>query len=210
VRHSHRRRSQGTFHVDAPQSALIGRWIEAKLSGTVVISAVDGTPGVGKTAMAVHWAHNVADRFPDGQLYVNLRGFDPAGQPMTADEAVRGFLDALEVPREQIPVSLDARAALYRSLLARRRVLVVLDNARDYDQVRPLLPGSPGCVALVTSRSQLTGLIAAEGAHTLTLDLMTIGDAQALLAQRIGAARVEAEPAAVAEIITSCARLPLA
>ena len=116
--------------------------------------------GIGKTALAVQWAHQVADRFPDGQLYVNLRGFDPAGPPVTPAEAVRGFLDAFEVPAARIPVSLDAQAALYRSLLAGRRVLVLLDNAHDADQVRPLLPGSPGCGVVVTSRNRLTSLIA--------------------------------------------------
>src|SRR5438093_13674261 len=127
----------------------------AKSGGTVVISAIDGTAGIGKTALAVHWAHQVAHRFPDGQLYVHLRGFDPTGSAMTPAEAVRNFLDAFEVPPERIPVSLEAQAALYRSLLAGRRVLVVLDNARDADQVRPLLPGSPGCLVVVTSRRWL-------------------------------------------------------
>jgi tetratricopeptide (TPR) repeat protein len=179
-------------------------------SGTVVLSAVDGTAGIGKTAIAIHWAHNVADRFPDGQLYVNLRGFDPAGQPLASGDAVRNFLDALGVPSEQIPVSLDAQAALYRSLLADRRVLVLLDNARDSAQVRPLLPGSAGCVTLITSRIRLTGLVAAEGARPLTVDLLPAADARQLLARRIGLGRVEAEPGAVNEIIAMCARLPLA
>jgi hypothetical protein len=165
---------------------------------------------LGKTTLAVYWAHQVAGQFGDGQLYVNLRGFDPAGLPMTAAEAVRGFLDTLGVPRERIPVDLDAQAALYRSLLVGRRMLVILDNACDAGQVRPLLPGSSGCVVVVTSRNRLDGLIAAEGARPLALDLPTFADARALLARRIGAARVAAEPGAVAEIITSCCRLPLA
>jgi tetratricopeptide (TPR) repeat protein len=177
---------------------------------TVVISAVAGTAGIGKTALAVHWAHQVADRFPDGQLYVNLRGFDPAGPPVPPAEAVRGFLDAFEVPPERIPLSLDAQAALYRSLLADRTMLVVLDNARDADQIRPLLPGSPGCVVLVTSRNRLTSLIAAEGAHPLPLDLLTTTEARQLLTHRLGADRIAAESPAVEEIITLCARLPLA
>ncbi len=178
--------------------------------GTVVISAIGGTAGVGKTALAVTWAHQVADRFPDGQLYVNLRGFDPVGAPMTPAEAIRGFLDAFEVPAERIPVSLDAQAALYRSLLAGRRVLVVLDNARDVGQVRPLLPGSPGCLVVITSRNQLTSLIAAESAHSMTLDLLTTAEARLLLSHRLGPDRVATEPLAAEEIITLCARLPLA
>ena len=182
----------------------------ASTGGTVVISAIGGTAGVGKTALAVYWAHQVAAEFPDGQLYVNLRGFDQTGQVMDPAEAVRRFLDALGVPPERIPVHLDAQAALYRSQLAGKRVLVVLDNARDTTQVRPLLPGAPGCLVLVTSRNQLTSLVAADGAHPLTLDLLTPGEAGQLLAQRLGAGRVAAEPAAVAEIITRCARLPLA
>ncbi|WP_173071773.1 BTAD domain-containing putative transcriptional regulator [Phytohabitans houttuyneae] len=188
--------------------ALLPR--EGASQGTaVVISAIDGTAGVGKTALAVHWAHRVADRFPDGQLYVNLRGFDPAG-PVPPDEAVRGFLDALHVPGQRIPVGLDAQSALYRSLLAGRRMLVVLDNALDADQVRPLLPGSPGCLVIVTSRNQLAGLVAAEGAHPVPLDLLDPDEAARLLARRLGADRVAAEPAAVAAIVTACAALPLA
>jgi Mrp family chromosome partitioning ATPase len=182
----------------------------ADTGGTVVISAVSGTAGVGKTALAVYWAHQAADRFPDGQLYVNLRGFDPSGSVMEPAEAVRRFLDALDVPPERIPVDLDAQAVLYRSQLAGKRVLVVLDNARDTAQVRPLLPGAPTCLVVVTSRNQLTGLIAADGAHPVTLDLLTDEEARQLLARRLGTDRVAAEPAAVGEIITRCAHLPLA
>jgi DNA-binding SARP family transcriptional activator len=178
--------------------------------GAVVISALSGTAGVGKTALAVHWAHRVADRFPDGQLYVNLRGFDPGGAITTPAEALRGFLEALGVPVARMPPSLDARAGLYRSLLAGRRMLVVLDNARDVDQVRPLLPGSPGCLALVTSRNQLFGLVAAEGAHPITVDLLSLPEARDLLARRLGAGRAASSPQAIDDIIVSCARLPLA
>jgi DNA-binding SARP family transcriptional activator len=178
-------------------------------STAVVIFAVSGTAGVGKTALAVHWAHRVRDKAADGQLYVNLQGFDPTGSPVTPAEAVRGFLDAFEVPLERIPARFEAQVGLYRSLLAGRRVLVVLDNARDAEQVRPLLPGAPGCLAVVTSRNQLSGLVA-EGAHPLTLDLLDAADARELLAHRLGARRVAAEPHAVDEIITLCARLPLA
>jgi DNA-binding SARP family transcriptional activator len=176
----------------------------------VIIAAVSGAAGVGKTALAVFWAHRVAGRFPDGQLYVNLRGFDPSGPPLDPAEAVRGFLDALGIQAGRIPVGLATQAALFRSLLAGKRVLVVLDNARDAEQVRPLLPGSPGCLAIVTSRDRLGGLVAAEGAHPLTLEVFTVAEAHDLLAGRLGADRVASEPSAVADIITGCARLPLA
>lgn len=176
----------------------------------VVISAIGGTAGVGKTALAVHWARQVAARFPDGQLYVDLHGFGPSARPALPSEAIRGLLDALEVPAARIPAGLDAQAALYRSLLSGRRMLVVLDNARDAGQVRPLLPGSPSCLVLVTSRSQLTGLVATEDAHPLTLDLLTEAEARELLVLRLGAARLTAEPGSAAELIRLCARLPLA
>jgi tetratricopeptide (TPR) repeat protein len=158
----------------------------------------------------VHWAHRVAAQFPDGTLYVNLRGFDPGGPALDPGEAVRGFLDAFGVPAARIPAGLPAQAGLYRSLLAGKRVLVVLDNARDAGQVRPLLPGSPGCLAIVTSRNHLGGLVATEGAYPLTLDLFTSAEARDLLARRLGADRVASEPGATDDIITGCARLPLA
>ena len=190
---------------------LTGWLDEAALpGGTVVISAINGMGGIGKTALAVQWAYQVADRFPDGQLYVNLRGFDPVGPPVTPAEAVRGFLDALEVPAARIPVNLDHQAALYRSLLAGRKVLVLLDNAHDADQVRPLLPGSPGCGVLVTSRYRLTSLIAEQGAHPLNVDLFTPADAREMLVSRLGVERVTAYPQAAEQIITQCDRLPLA
>ncbi len=178
--------------------------------GTVVISAIGGTAGVGKTALAVHWAHQVTDRFPDGQLYVNLRGFDPAGQPVHPAEAVRDFLHALGVMASQIPPGLAGQAALYRSLLAGKRVLVVLDNAGDAAQVRPLLPGAPGSLVLVTSRHQLTSLAAAEEARLITLDVLTGTEARELLAGRLGAGRIDAEPGAAADLVRLCAGLPLA
>jgi DNA-binding SARP family transcriptional activator/tetratricopeptide (TPR) repeat protein len=184
---------------------------EAADSGAaVVISAIGGMAGVGKTALAVHWAHQVAHRYTDGQLYVNLRGFDPSGQPLPAAEPIVGFLQALGVHPGQIPAELDARAGLYRSLLAGKRMLILLDNARDAAQVRPLLPGSPGCLVIVTSRSQLAGLAAADGAQMLTLDLLSDDDAAGLFAARVGQRRAAAEPAAVAGLTRLCARLPLA
>jgi DNA-binding SARP family transcriptional activator/Tfp pilus assembly protein PilF len=176
----------------------------------VVISAIGGTAGVGKTALAVHWACQAAAWFPDGQLYVNLRGFGPSADPLPPAEALREFLDALHVPAAQIPADLEGRRALYRSLLAGKRVLILLDNARDPAQVRPLLPAAPGALVLITSRSELTGLAAADGARPLSLDVLTDTEAHQLIAERIGAARVAAEPAAADELIRLCARLPLA
>jgi DNA-binding SARP family transcriptional activator/tetratricopeptide (TPR) repeat protein len=183
---------------------------EAHDASAVSISAITGTAGVGKTALAVHWAHRIAERFPGGQLYVDLRGFDPAGTALDPGQALRGFFEAFAVPPERIPVGLDDQAALYRSLLAGQRVLVVLDNARDARQVRPLLPASPGSLAIVTSRNHLTGLIAGHGAHPLSLDLLTPEGARELMARRVGADRAGREPGAVDEIIAGCARLPLA
>jgi len=177
---------------------------------TAAVVAVVGGAGVGKTSLAVHWAHRVADRFPDGQLYVNLRGFDPSGPPTDPAEAVRGFLDALGVPVGRVPDRPDEQAALFRSMVAGKRLLIVLDNVRGPAQARPLLPGAPGCLTVVTSRDHLTGLIAAEGARPLSLDLLTPAEAHQLLAGRLGEARVAAEPVAVEEIIARCARLPLA
>ena len=134
----------------------------------------------------MHWAHQVSERFPDGQLHVNLRGFDPGGAALDPAEAIRGFLDAFGVAPQQIPASVEAQAALYRSLLAGRRVLVLLDNAADEEQVRPLLPGSAGCLVIVTSRNQLPGLIVTAGAKPVVVDLLTAGEARRLLARRIG------------------------
>jgi DNA-binding SARP family transcriptional activator/tetratricopeptide (TPR) repeat protein len=175
--------------------------------GVIVIS---GTAGMGKTTFAVHWAHQLTERFPDGQLYLNLRGFDPTNSPMAATEAVRGLLELLGVGPRSIPESLGAMTALYRGLLADRRILLLLDNARLATQVRPLLPGNAGCLVIVTSRNQLTGLLAIDGARSLTLDVLTTSGAQALLTHRIGKPRTEAEPDAVREIIRRCAGLPLA
>jgi tetratricopeptide (TPR) repeat protein/transcriptional regulator with XRE-family HTH domain len=178
--------------------------------GTVVISAIGGTAGVGKTALALHWAHQVAGRFGDGQLYVNLRGFDPSGTPAAPEAAIRGFLDALGVPPRRVPASTGAQAGLYRSLLAERKMLIVADNARDEQQVRPLLPASPGSLVLVTSRSQLAGLGAADGARLLNLDVLSHDESVQLLTARLGRDRAATEPGAVDRIAWLCACLPLA
>ncbi|HXT90557.1 MAG TPA: BTAD domain-containing putative transcriptional regulator, partial [Trebonia sp.] len=179
-------------------------------AGGVAIAALTGMAGIGKTALAVHWAHQVADRFPDGQLFVNLRGSGPSGMPVMATDAVRGFLTALGVPPARIPPGTEEQTALYRSLLAGRRMLIVLDNAHNAEQVRPLLPGSPGCLVLVTSRNRLTGLAAAEGAYLMTLGLLTEAESHDLLASNLDAGRAMAEPAMVSELIALCGRLPLA
>ncbi|MDR6975057.1 tetratricopeptide (TPR) repeat protein/DNA-binding SARP family transcriptional activator [Streptomyces sp. 3330] len=174
----------------------------------VVVSAVSGTAGVGKTALAVHWAHRARDRFPDGQLYVNLRGYDP-DRPMTAPDALTRFLTALGVPGQDIPLEADDRAARYRTAVAGRRMLIVLDNAATVEQVRPLLPGTGSCAVLVTSRDSLAGLVAREGAHRLDLDLLPADAAHTLLRRLVGP-RAEAEPDAVSALAAQCARLPLA
>ncbi|MFF3392740.1 BTAD domain-containing putative transcriptional regulator [Streptomyces sp. NPDC002669] len=174
------------------------------------VRVITGTAGAGKTALALHWAHRVAPDFPDGQLYVNLRGFDPAAGPVPPGEAIRGFLEALSVPPERIPDPLDARAALLRTETAGRRLLFVLDNATDAAQVRPLLPGGAGCAVVVTGRGRLAGLAVTDGALLLSLDVLSREEAHELLVARLGADRVAAEPEAVAELIGLCARLPLA
>lgn len=176
----------------------------------VVISAIGGMGGVGKTALAVHWGHRVRHRFPDGDLYIDLRGFHPSGRPVPPGEALGLLLGALGVAAERIPPSADERAGLYRTLLANRRVLVILDNASDADQVRPLLPGAPGCVTLVTSRSRLAGLVARDGATRIVLDVLGVDEARQLLDRAIGANHTTAEPQATGELAERCGRHPLA
>lgn len=176
----------------------------------VKVVTVAGPAGVGKTTLAVHWAHRVRHRFPDGQLYLDLRGFASPGTTLTPAEAIQRFLGALHIPPSRIPSDAGAQIDLYRSMLADRRMLVVLDNARDPEQVKPLLPGAAGCLVVVTSRTMLTGLVASAGAYPMPLDLLTDEEARALLTCRLGSSRVQAEPEAVAEIIACCARLPLA
>src|SRR2546421_2340407 len=178
--------------------------------GAPSVIAVAGTAGVGKTTLAIHWAHRIRGRFPDGQLYLDLRGFDPTGSAVDPASALRRLIEALDVPPDRVPGDLDAAAAFYRTLVADRKILVVLDNARDADQVRQLLPGTPGCLAVVTSRNHLAGLVATAGAVPLTLDLLSPEEARELLARRLGADRTAIEPDAVEEIIARCVRLPLA
>jgi DNA-binding SARP family transcriptional activator len=174
------------------------------------VVVIAGTAGVGKTALAVRFAREAAARFPDGQLYVNLRGFDPSSAPAEPGTVLRGLLESLGVPAHQLPGSLDAQTGLLRSLLGGKRVLLLIDNARTAGQVRPLLPGSLGCMVVVTSRDQLAGLVAREGALLLPLDVLSEDESRELLAARLGPGRVSAEPSAVAELIRQSARLPLA
>jgi tetratricopeptide (TPR) repeat protein len=178
-------------------------------SGPTEVVVIAGTAGVGKTTLANYFCQRAAARFPDGQLHVNLRGFDPGGQPLDASAALRGFLEALGVSAASVPSDLDAQAALYRTMVAGRSLLIVLDNAHEVEQVRPLIPGSPGCLVVVTSRNELAGLIA-EGARVLTLAPFTDGEAVRFLACRLGTVRVEREPRAAADLVRLCARLPLA
>jgi DNA-binding SARP family transcriptional activator len=196
-----------------PPRQFAGRADElAELTATLdtrTSAALVGAGGVGKSWLALRWAHDNLERFPDGQLYVNLRGFDPNGRPMPPEDAVRGFLDAFEVRAENVPVGFEAQAAMYRSLLAERRMLVVLDNAHDTEQVRPLLPGSPTCLVVITSRDRLDGLVARDDAWPLELSTLSEREATDLLAMRIGR-RVDTEPGPVAELLGHCARLPLA
>ncbi len=179
-------------------------------ANTVVISAIGGAAGIGKTALAVHWAHQVRDRFPDGQLYVNLHGFDHDRQPLRPGEALELLLRSLGFTASEIPSHHEAQGRLFRTLMADRRILVLLDNAASAEQVRPLLPSSPTCCVVVTSRNRLGDLVAHDGAHALPLNLLKSDEARALLSRTLGADRVAADERAVGELIRLCGSLPLA
>ncbi|GAA2611867.1 BTAD domain-containing putative transcriptional regulator [Dactylosporangium fulvum] len=201
----------------APPAVFVGRaWEMAELdrvadTGDVLgIAVIGGTGGIGKTSLALHWAHRNIDRFPAGQLYVDLRGFDPAGNPVPASVALHGFLEALGVAPTEIPADLPSRTALYRSLVAGRRMLVLLDNANSTAQVEPLLPGSPDCMVLVTGRRQFAGLVTAFGARPLALDALPRSEGQELLVHHLGWHRAAREPEAAAALVAHCAGLPLA
>ncbi|MDQ7806441.1 tetratricopeptide repeat protein [Amycolatopsis sp. A133] len=175
----------------------------------VAISTVEGMAGIGKSALTIYWARQNTDRFPDGQLYVNLRGFSPTAA-MQPGEALWGFLHALGAPHDTPFLDLDAQAALYRSMLAGRRMLIVLDNARDSDQVRHLLPGSGACYVIITSRQRLIGLVAQAGARPIKMDSLQIDECATLLGALAGTDRVIAEPGAAEGLVELCARMPLA
>ncbi len=174
------------------------------------VIVISGPAGVGKTTLALHWAHSVADRFPDGQIHVDLLGFSPSGAPATLGQVIRRLLEMLGVPAERTPATLDAQLDLYRSLLAGKRVLIVLDNARDSEQIRPLLPAAPGCLTLVTSRDSVLGLAASHGARLLPLDVFTHAEAEEFITVGMRSRHGPHEARATAEIIRLCDRLPLA
>lgn len=194
----------------APPRLFTGRdehLADLSASGVTVIS---GVGGIGKTWLALRWAHDNLSYFPDGQLYVDLRGFDLTGEPMPVAVAVRSFLDALGVEAAAIPADLDAQVGLYRSVIAKRRMLIVLDNARDTAQVAPMLPGSPLSTVLVTSRRMLTGMMTAHGALPVSLEVLSDAEARDLLARHLGPDRLAAEPVPTTAILTLCGGLPLA
>ncbi|KAK1180591.1 BTAD domain-containing putative transcriptional regulator [Streptomyces sp. NBS 14/10] len=208
-------------HLPAPPPRFTGRTHEldrlarllegrAGAEDPMAIVAITGPGGIGKTWLALHWAHRHLRDFPDGQLYVNLRGFDPSAEPVPVAAAIRGLLDALGADPAAIPSDVEGQAGLYRSLVAGKRLLVLLDNARDSDQVRPLLPGSPTCTALITSRHRLTGLAATHGIRALGLDVLSETEARTLLTRHLGDHRVADEPAAVHTLLDHCGGLPLA
>ncbi|MFC9077802.1 BTAD domain-containing putative transcriptional regulator [Streptomyces sp. NPDC057062] len=200
----------------ADLAAFVGREVELEAASGLVtgdgaaVSVVTGMAGVGKTAFAVHWARQIADAFPDGQIYLNLRGFDHGGPPVASEQALRTALEALGANAGKLPQEVDALAALLRTWLAGRRVLLLLDNARDAAQVRPLLPGAPGCLVIVTSRNQMAGLVAVDGARPVHLDVLSEPEARRFLTRRLGHARTANEPEAVADIVAMCGQLPLA
>ncbi|GAA3463408.1 BTAD domain-containing putative transcriptional regulator [Saccharothrix longispora] len=212
-------REVGVAQLPAAPPVFVGRGpelgaLDAALGGGVrkaaVISAVAGAGGIGKTSLALLWAHRHRDRFPDGQLYVDLRGFSPDGPPLEPAAVLRGFLGALGVEPTRMPVDQHARTALLRSLLAGRRALLVLDNAADAAQVVPLLPGDDSCAVVITSRARLPGLVAGFGARQFVLGPLTGAESRHLLVGRLGRAQVDAEPAAVVELVRLCGGFPLA
>ncbi len=201
----------------APPATFVGRRRDlrrlddllAGMSTTMALGVVSGTAGVGKTALSLYWAHRVKEQFPAGQLYVDLRGYGLASR-LRSIEALAGFLSALGVSPERIPVDQDQAAGLYRSLVSGKRILIVLDNAYDAEQVRPLLPATPGCLVLVTGRGRLDGLLARNGGLPLNLEVLDADEAKTLLTRVVGVSRVAAEPVAAADLVRLCARLPLA
>ncbi|MCG5468098.1 tetratricopeptide repeat protein [Micromonospora sp. LAH09] len=192
---------------------FVGRQAELDhLNGLIThpgrVAVVQGAAGIGKTTLALHWAHAASQRFPDGQFYLNLRGFN-LDRPTAPPEALRELLDGLNVSPGRIPSSFNAQVSLFRSLVAGKRILIVLDNAATSDQVRPLLPGAPTCVTIVTSRNRLAGLVAREGALPLTLDTLSKKESRSLLARTVGVELLDSAPDASTALLALCAGLPL-
>ncbi|GAB3214099.1 NB-ARC domain-containing protein [Marinactinospora thermotolerans DSM 45154] len=175
----------------------------------VTVSAITGAPGVGKTALAVHWAHRARSHYVDGDLYIDLRGYGP-GPRVEPGQALGALLLSLQVPPDRIPPDIDGRAALYRSVLTGKRMLILVDNAASADQVRPLLPGSSACLTIVTSRNALPGLVAREGATRMVLEVLSLSESLALLRRIIGDERIDSDPEAAERLVALCAHLPLA
>jgi DNA-binding SARP family transcriptional activator/Tfp pilus assembly protein PilF len=192
------------------ERAELDRLTRDPTTNSMAIAAISGTGGMGKTSLALHWAHDNTGLFPDGQLYVNLHGFDPSNGPLPAHVALRHFLGSLGVPAAAIPAGEQAQAGLYRSLIAGRRLLVVLDNARDVAQVEPMLPGSPGCIVVITSRNHLQGLNATRGASLIGLNALTRAETRRLLGRHLGESRIIADPDSVAVLVEHSGGLPLA
>jgi tetratricopeptide (TPR) repeat protein len=182
--------------------------VKSDAAAAVIVSLIAGTAGVGKTALAVHWGHRVRNHFPGGDLYVNLQGYGPE-PPLTPSQCLEGFLTVMGILPERIPREVEMRAAMFRTLLDERRMLIILDNAGSAEQVRPFLPGSPGSLVVVTSRSRLPGLIARDGARPINLSMLAADDANTLLGKIVGT-RITVEPQAASRIVRSCAHLPLA
>ena len=184
------------------------RWLSDQVGGDRPL-LIDGPAGIGKSALVLRWAHHVAGRFPDGQLFASLRGFDPAG-PAAPGAVLGGFLGALGAPPGAIPDMMEERAALYRTRMAGRRVLVVLDDAGGTDQVRPLLPGDQSSIVVITSRYRLDGLIAEEGAATHTVPSVSSGEALSMLGRVLGDDMIETDRGAALRLASMCDHLPLA
>lgn len=198
------------FSGQTAELSRLGEIVEAPQgTQTVRIAVIHGMAGVGKSTLATWWAHDVRSRFPDGQLYVDMRGFG-VSPPLDADEALLGFLHALGVSMSSVPLTQDAKAGLYRSLLDGRRMLILLDNVRSSEQARPLIPSAPGCAVVVTTRDRLDSLVIREGALRIALDVMSYDEAEGLLAERLTLERLTAEPASVHDLAELCAYLPLA
>ncbi|MEV6610619.1 NB-ARC domain-containing protein [Kutzneria sp. NPDC051319] len=201
-------------HLPPRPRAFAGRERETRLLTAALtrsgIAMICGAGGIGKTWLALDWAYRNIDRFPDGQLFADLRGFDAAGEPKTPYAVLHFFLQALGVESGRIPLDIDGMACLYRSLVAGKRMLILLDNVREIAQVTPLLPGSSNCSVMITGRSRLVGLLVQHDARLVPMDVLSAADAHSMLARRLGAARIADEPAAVNELLDSCAGLPLA